>query len=200
MLAKCHAASFIACILVSEHDRRWACCRLNTTLKQQTWQPFLIPEPEEATKIRMNWIQQVPTRATPEPAKPARKKRAPVATLDPGPALEENDPPELHADDEEPAPLEVMDVHADDTGGAEWPAAEWPVDEGPGETGGDDFAYDDGGDDHVDVNPVFPGEPLPVVNGLVQDSHLPTTSRATCACEIPEIRERIGRHDDTVII
>lgn len=114
----------------------------------------------EGVQIRMNWIHHVTIQAAPEPAKPAKKKHAPVATRDPGPALEDNDPPELHADDEEPAPLEAMDVQADDAGGAEWPSTGWPLDEGPGDTGGDDFTYDDAGDDHLDVNPVFPGGPL----------------------------------------
>lgn len=114
----------------------------------------------EGVQIRMDWIQHVQVRAAPEQPKRATNKRAPVATLDPGPALEDKDPPDLHADDEEPAPLETMDMQADEAGGAEWPAAEWPVHDGPGDLGGDDFVYDDAGDDHLDVDPVFPGGPL----------------------------------------
>lgn len=128
-------------------------CRLKTTLKQPFWQPFLIPEPETGALTRMNWIAHAGGDAAPEPPKPAKKKRAPAATLEPGPALEETDPPELHADDEAPAPLEgvgpsSMDLSADAPEGAEW-----PIDEGPDDAGGDDLVFDDVGDDHLDPIP-----------------------------------------------
>jgi hypothetical protein len=99
----------------------------------------------------MEWIQGVQEKAVPEPPKRTTKKREPVARVQPGPALEENDPPELHADDEAPQPLETLDVQED---APECPAAGWPMDDRPG-VGGDDFEFDDAGDDQIE--PVFPG-------------------------------------------
>lgn len=119
----------------------------------------MIPEPFEAARTRNDWIRSVQVNAAPEPPKRTKKNRAPVATLAPGPALEETDPPELHADDEQPAPLDAMDLQAGAPDDAEWPAGEWPVDDSPDDAGGDDFVFDDAGDDqHLD--PVFPGVTL----------------------------------------
>lgn len=114
----------------------------------------------------MSWIQHVQIDETQEqPKEPqAKKKRAPVTTMEPGPALDEADPPELHADDEDPAPLPDLNPQTEE-GGATAVAGlhmDDDPDAGVADMGGDDFAYDDVGDDHHQ-EPVFPGAVYPVL-------------------------------------